>query len=827
MKNRGRNTLNIVIILVIALSSLLSLFSTSFADTEADNRFIESVLYGSPSFKYKVNYYVTDAVKPDTGRYDEEKAYFVTGNSLSSYASGKQIFENGRYGSSTWTPDYKELAEYISAAVGIYCKEEKNHSESENRKAREIIAYGFDYLPPSNRISVANAADWLFDDISGVSQRIGDINGDKNTDDTDVLLLDEVLLGRHTAPSYVCDVNGDGLVDPSDVSVLKNYLTYIYNMKKEQEIPNPALKVISLGDSIARGYGLGNEGKNGTSLSAYGNKTAEALDKLTPYDIEFTNYGNDGDKLSDMVNKINTGFKRIDSDEPLDKAVKDADIILISIGGNDLLASLRKKLVSVLGTDITDANGAFNAVFDMSFSEAFEFAADPGTDDYVNDSAKEFGKSFESELKTILKNNPDAYIVVTAIPNALSDTDLMFRYELIGSRAIKIMNFYKTAGKWIGFYNDAIEKSIDSIDSDRLIIADISDIFDGSYEYILMDAPAVIYLNDLSENAEDPSWTFDIHPSAKGHQLMADSHIAALKNAIDALNARYDKRTADTKDYVYDTDTGDPGISINSAAEGGKTFLTVKFCKKIGNLYVTLTSAGNLTISKVNVTSQNGTIRYNCDGNHVYLLLNSESSDIGEVHIELVFEGTGRSDIETEVIAAQNTDHGFARYSANRTEVIEIFPETTTTQKFIPDPLTEKTTVETTEPKAEKTIAETAEPKTPTITTAEKQPVIIITDGGTKESGTTSAEDGIVTSDISDTATAIFRNDPPVTDSPQLNGDPNTGSTVIIDNAKRDPAVYIVIAIATLILIAAAVITVISLIKNNKNLKFNLNKKEG
>ena len=816
MKNRVCHAFNFVIAIVIAVSSLLSLYSASYAEIETDNIFIESILYGSPSFKYKLNFNVTDALKPDTGRYDEEKAYFITGNSLTSYASGRQIFENGRYGSNKWTPDHEALAEYISAAVGIYCKEEKYHSESENRKAREIIAYGFDYLPSSVRISVKGAAGWLFDDISGVSQRIGDINGDRIIDDTDVLLLDEVMLGRLTADSYVCDINGDGFVDPSDVSALKNYLTYIYNMKKEQAIQNPVLKVISLGDSIARGYGLGNEGENGTSLSAYGNKTAEALDKLTPYDIEFTNYGYDGDKLSDIVDKINTGFKRISSEEPLDKAVKDADVILISIGGNDLLASLREKLTSVFKTEITDEISAITAISDMSFAEVFAFIADPGIDDYIMNSAEEFGKSFEAELKTILKNNPDAYVVVTAIPNAVSDTDLMFRYELYGTRTIKIMNFYDTAGKWISFYNDAIENCVENIGNDRLILADTGDIFDGSYEYILMNAPAVIYVNDFAKDTDEQEWTFDIHPSAKGHQLMADSHIAAMENAIDALNARYVKPVADTKDYVYDTDTGDPGISIASDTYGSKTVLTVKCSKKVGSLYVMLTSSGNLTISKVDVSSQNGTIKYNYDENHVYLLSYSENCDVGEVRIELVFEGTGKSNIKSEAVAALNTEQGVVRFTANSTEVIEILPEMTTTQIIIPGPITEKTTIETAKPKTEK------------ITTTKRQPVI----GSTKESGiipaVTTSENIVTNDDPSAAATSSeneIKNASPVTDPPRQNGDPNTGSTVIIDNDRKDPAVYIVIITAALILIAAAVITAISLIKNNKNL--NKNKKEG
>ena len=820
MKSRGCRAVNIIIAFVIALSSMLSLFSASYAENEPDGLFIESILYGSPSFNYKVNYIVTDTLLPKTGRYDEEKAYFIMGNSLSSYQSGKQIFENGRYGSSKWTPDYKKLAGYISSAVSIYCKEEKYHGEAENRKAKEIITYGFEYLPLTDRLSVKNAASWLFDDISGASQRIGDINGDRKVDDSDVALLDEVLLGRLTVPLYVCDTNGDGFTDPSDVSALKNYMIYIYNVKKEQEIQNPVLKVISLGDSIARGYGLGNEGKNGTSLSAYGNKTAEALDELMPYDIEFTNYGFDGDKLSDMVDKINTGFKRISSDEPLDRAVKDADIILISIGGNDLLAALRNKLTSVLGVDITDEKKVFKAISDMSFTDVLAFIANPEIDDFIKNSAEEFGKSFETELKTILKNNPDAYVVVTAIPDAVSDTDLMYRYELFGIRTIKIMNFYDTAGKWISFYNEAIEKCIDSIGSDRLILADPTDKFDGSYEYILMNAPAEIYVNDLANDTNELTWKFDIHPSAKGHQIMAESHIAALENAIDDLNAHYVKQTADTKGYVYDADTGNPGISIVSSAYGGKTVLTVKCSKKVGNLYVTLTSSGDLTISKADVSSQNGTVKYNYDKDHVYLMSYSEKSDIREVRIELVFEGAGKSNIDLEAVAAQNTEQGVLRCTANCTEAVEILPDTAATQKSIPGPVTDKTTNKTDKPKTEK------------ITTAKSQPVIIITDESITESSTAPVvidSENIVTTDETTAAVTSSsdgnKNDPPVTDLPQQNDEPNTGSTVIIDNDKKDPAVYIVIITAVLVLAAAAVITTVSLIKNNKN--SNKNKKEG
>lgn len=836
MYKRFTSIICIVISIIISASVISSAYHASFADTTVDRSFIVGVLYSEPEFKYKISYNVTDAVKPNTGRYDDEKACFITGNSLSSYASGKQIFENGKYGSGNWTSDRNALAKYITEALNIYGKEEKRHSENENKKAREIISYGFEYLSPVSRISVEGSAAWLFDDISGVPQIKGDINGDRKTDASDLALLKDVLIGKYNADLYVCDINGDGLLDHADISSLENYLIYISNKKDELEIPTPSLKVISLGDSIARGYGIGNEGSNGTSLSSYGAILADMLDDLTPYDILFTNYGNDGDRLNDMTEKINSGFKRISSDEPLDKASKDSDIILISIGGNDLLAALRQRLTYLFGSDIDDIGSVFTVISQMNFTNVLAFMSAPDIDEYMKNSSEEFGSAFEAELRTILNNNTDAFVAVTAIPDALSNTDLVFKYDLLGPKNIKIINFYEAAGKWISYYNQEIKNAVDNINSERLIFADVSGIFDGSYDYILMDAPSVVCVNDFAAGSYVPDWTFDIHPSAKGHQLMAETHINAMNGVIGSLNALYDKPTASARNYKYDTDTGVPGISILYSAGNNKAVITIKCEQKVSNIYAVLALSGNLTPSNVKVASPGGNAAFNKDDDHFYVMSESDNISISELSIELLLEGNGKTDIKTDAVIALNTEQGTVRYTASGTETVEILSDTeNSTNDTYDHPVTGITTspdvsaitgktTNTAKPKTERTAkpytektAKDSKPVTqnPEKSNSENQPGLIISDSGSDES--------FVSSDMP--VPVIDNTDPSLTDTTGKSDKNNESSTLIIGDSKKDPAVYIIIISALLILLAAAVITAVSLIKNKINL--NKNKKEG
>ncbi|AHF06138.1 GDSL-type esterase/lipase family protein [Desulfitobacterium metallireducens] len=90
------------------------------------------------------------------------------------------------------------------------------------------------------------------------------------------------------------------------------------------------LKVLILGDSIAKGTG----DEQGKGFSGY---LSEELKQSTSKDIIVKNEGIDGLTSTGLLEHLQS--KRLNSE------ITDADIILISIGGNDLLKSLPSNLL--------------------------------------------------------------------------------------------------------------------------------------------------------------------------------------------------------------------------------------------------------------------------------------------------------------------------------------------------------------------------------------------------------------------------------------------------------------------------------------------------
>ena len=93
----------------------------------------------------------------------------------------------------------------------------------------------------------------------------------------------------------------------------------------------PDFWVVSLGDSIARGYDCEAE-------EAYGNLVAEYMQEqlIGKADIRFCNFGTDGDTSAMLL-------KKLEDNDQLRLAVKNASLITISIGGNDLLQAMAEE----------------------------------------------------------------------------------------------------------------------------------------------------------------------------------------------------------------------------------------------------------------------------------------------------------------------------------------------------------------------------------------------------------------------------------------------------------------------------------------------------
>ncbi len=177
----------------------------------------------------------------------------------------------------------------------------------------------------------------------------------------------------------------------------------------EQTDSSP-LSYVVLGDSIARGAGLWNPEE-----AVYGKIVADTDG------FEYRNFGIDGFRSVDLVNLIQR--------ENVANALKDADIISISIGGNDFL---RGNLPAVILSTLIGNRAPLNAIID-GFYENFCTVID--------------------EIKAL---NPDAVILTQTLYNsggyiifypvfeiALRQfNDCFYRYQRENPGSIEIVDVY-------------------------------------------------------------------------------------------------------------------------------------------------------------------------------------------------------------------------------------------------------------------------------------------------------------------------------------------------------------------------------------------------
>ena len=117
-----------------------------------------------------------------------------------------------------------------------------------------------------------------------------------------------------------------------------------FNCRADGERIKDVFHYVSLGDSIAAGYGLGgydeDEELNGDIFvsNSYSARIKNYLNNELDY-IDAKSYGCSGDTVSDLLNKLNTNQSIIE-------AVQSADLITISIGANDILEPASNAIVA-------------------------------------------------------------------------------------------------------------------------------------------------------------------------------------------------------------------------------------------------------------------------------------------------------------------------------------------------------------------------------------------------------------------------------------------------------------------------------------------------
>ncbi|MBC1884038.1 SGNH/GDSL hydrolase family protein [Listeria seeligeri] len=121
----------------------------------------------------------------------------------------------------------------------------------------------------------------------------------------------------------------------------------VFGIKYYREAQEVPVKLVAMGDSLTEG--VGDEDKNGGYVGIIPDKLEEESNVPS---VKTSNYGVSGNKITQLE-------KRLKTNKTFQQDVKNANVITITIGGNDVMAILQSRLLDVDVADFTKANKNF------------------------------------------------------------------------------------------------------------------------------------------------------------------------------------------------------------------------------------------------------------------------------------------------------------------------------------------------------------------------------------------------------------------------------------------------------------------------------------
>ncbi len=263
-----------------------------------------------------------------------------------------------------------------------------------------------------------------------------------------------------------------------------------------------ALTYLALGDSITAGYGL-----NDVSSDGFAAKLGASLGAAV-----VVNQGVNGQTAAQLLSELNSGA--------YDDELKKADVISITIGGNDLLAAFYVLVADAYnaaygssGTTIT-AEEVQTILADPSGNRTVAFALVSMLNSGKLSASLSDSVSFQTAVAACLSNissivlsirsvNEDAVILVANQYNP---------YQWLGYAAVS--SLFSTG---VGSFNAALSASAGS----ACAVVDVAAAFARS------TAPLTNAAVDLTTG----TYSFDFHPNTAGHAVIADAMLAAYEAA--------------------------------------------------------------------------------------------------------------------------------------------------------------------------------------------------------------------------------------------------------------------------------------------------------
>ena len=246
------------------------------------------------------------------------------------------------------------------------------------------------------------------------------------------------------------------------------------------------LNIVALGDSITTGYLLGGSTDDQTTKlhqSLFVNKI------VANKNANLTNLAISGNKSSDLYQVI--------CDSNNSTALTNADCILLTIGGNDILQPILSQLSIILNKNLTEASTSELAQAFALMQNDNEFLQSLTTATII------FSQNFEAINQQLRAVNANAQII----------------YQTVYNPAVK----FEEDAQFSNFYS-FIDTFIQQINN---IISDIDN--KTQYTYELCDTYTAFQL-DASEEALTNIESFDIHPNENGNEVIYNTLSPLVKD---------------------------------------------------------------------------------------------------------------------------------------------------------------------------------------------------------------------------------------------------------------------------------------------------------
>ncbi len=267
------------------------------------------------------------------------------------------------------------------------------------------------------------------------------------------------------------------------LAIISCFAASVFAEDKTNNKSSPTSMLV-LGDSISTGYGLQNYNLDMTKTTSYANLLAQKYSvKNTYFNMAF-----DGQTSEQLASNLNRKL--------YDDYIKKSDVILISIGGNDVMDILSKAVIEALGMSKNSTVMDIKNI-DFTNTQVYKNLINYITSNKLNILRKqivsEFQKNFLTIYQYIHKLNPNAYLIFQTVYNPFSGVKNIEIVNNLAELIIPRVNKIITSNSTVRI-DGKTEKMYDYIDT-----------------YSAFYSKASQYTNILN---------LDIHPNADGHKVI-------------------------------------------------------------------------------------------------------------------------------------------------------------------------------------------------------------------------------------------------------------------------------------------------------------------